>query len=63
MKIMDLKNYVYDKMCVYKESSDIDGEYIDIYKGFVQEAPCHILELEVRSVGAKRKGIVDIRVD
>lgn len=62
MKIMDLKNYIHDKVCIYRESIDIDGEYIDIYKGFVQETPTDILKLEVRSIGAKRKGIVDIRV-
>lgn len=63
MKIADLKKYIYDKVCIYRENSNADGEYIDIYKGFVQEAPLHILELEVRSIGAKRKRIVDIRVD
>lgn len=63
MQIMELKNYVHDKVCVYRENPDIDGEYIDIYKGFIQKALLDILELEVRSIGAKRKGIVDIRVN
>lgn len=62
MKIKDLKNYVHDKVCIYKENISV-GEYIDIYKGFIQEIPAYMLDREVRSIGAKRKGIVDIRVD
>lgn len=63
MKIKDLDKYVHDKVCIYKENIDVDGEYVDIYKGFIQEIPSHISDMEVRSIGAKRKGIVDIRVE
>ena len=63
MKIKDLKDYVHDKVCIYKENISVDGEYIDIYKGFIQEIPAYMLDREVRSIGAKRKGIVDIRVE
>lgn len=64
VKISDLKNYIHDKVCVYRENNmTIGGDYVDIYKGFIQEAPFHILDMEVRNIGAKRKGIVDIRVE
>lgn len=63
MKIIDLKNYIHDKVCIYRENPDIDGEYIDIYKGFIQDAPSNISDLEVKSIGAKKKGIVDIGSD
>lgn len=63
MRIGDLKNYIFDEVVVYRENPEIDGEYIDIYKGFICTSPALILNLEVRNIGAKRKGILDIRVE
>lgn len=63
MKIADLKKYVHDKVCLYREDANSEGEYVDIYKGFIQEVPLYMLEYEVMSIGAKKKGIVDIRVE
>ena len=63
MRVGDLKNYIFDEVVLYRENPKVDGEYIDIYKGFICASPISILNLEVRTIGAKRKGVVDIRVE
>ena len=62
MRVGDLKNYIFDEVILYRENPEVDREYIDIYKGFICTSPTSILNLEVRTIGAKRKGVVDIRV-
>ena len=62
MRVGDLKNYIFDEVILYRENPEVDGEYIDIHKGFICTSPTSILNLEVRTIGAKRKGVVDIRV-
>ena len=61
-RVGDLKNYIFDEVVLYRENSEVDGEYIDIHKGFICTSPISILNLEVRTIGAGRKGVVDIRV-
>ncbi len=61
MKVRDLKDYIWDKVVLYK--SETDG-FVNVYKGYIDnDTPKTILDLEVSNIGAKRKGIVDIRVD
>ena len=62
MRVGDFKNYIFDEIILYRENPKVDGEYIDIHKGFICTSPTSILNLEVRTIGAKRKGVVDIRV-
>ena len=62
MLVGDLKNYIFDEVVLYRVTSEVDGEYIDIHKGFICTSPISMLKLEVRTIGAKRKGVVDIRV-
>ena len=62
MLVGDLKNYIFDKVVLYRENPEVDGEYIDIYKGFICISPISILNLKVKTIGAKRKGVIDIRV-
>ena len=62
MRVGDLKNYIFDEVVLYRENPKVDGEYVDIHKGFICTSPTSILNLEVRTIGAKRKGVVDIRV-
>ena len=62
MLVGDLKNYIFDEVILYRENPEVDGEYIDIHKGFICTSAISILNLEVRTIGAKRKGVVDIRV-
>ena len=62
MRVGDLKNYIFDEVVLYRENQEVDGEYVDIHKGFICTSPISILNLEVRTIGAKRKGVVDIRV-
>ena len=67
MKIRDLAPYIYEKSYVYYEKTSPEDylaiEYIDVFVGFLKDAPNEILEKEVASIGAKRKGILDIRVN
>jgi len=61
MKVQDLKNYIWDKVFLYKSEAD---DFVDIYKGYIDNnTPELVLDLEVRSIGARRKGIVDIMVE
>jgi hypothetical protein len=62
MKVTDLKGYIHDKTYLYTPSdSDIDG-FKDLYKGDFKNIPQEYLQWEVRSIGAKRRGILDISV-
>ena len=63
MLVGDLKNYIFDEVGLYRENPEVDGEYIDIHKGFICTLPISILNFEVKAIGAKRKGVVDIRVE
>lgn len=63
MKVGDLKGYIFDEVVLYRENPEVDGEYVDINKGFICTFPISVLNLKVRTIGAKRKGIVDIRVE
>lgn len=61
MKVRDLRDYIYDKVVLYKSEED---DFVDVYKGYINnEMPENVLDLEIKSIGAKRKGIVDIRVE
>jgi len=64
MKIIDLENHVYDKIVIYRDNHKSDeGEFIDLYKGDFKKIPSEMLDLQVRIISAKRKGILDIQVD
>lgn len=61
MKVRDLTDYILDKAVLYKSEAD---NFVDVYKGYIDnDTPQIVLDLEVRSIGAKRRGIVDIRVE
>lgn len=62
MTVRDLKTYVFDKVSIYSESHTINGDFVDLYKGTIQEAPDSILDLEVELIGARRKNIIDIEI-
>ena len=62
MEIKDLRNYIYDKVVVYTEDPTGLNEWLDLYKGYLSNAPMEILNLQVKSIGGKKAGIVDIRV-
>ena len=58
MKVSDLKPHVFDNVTIYEEQ---EGDYHDLYKGILGDAPNHILELEVGIIGASGN-VVDIEV-
>lgn len=62
MDINDLRNYIYDKVVVYTEDPTGLNEWLDLYKGYLFNAPVKILNLQVKSIGGKKTGVVDIRV-
>lgn len=62
MDINDLRNYIYDKVVVYTEDPTGLNEWLDLYKGYLSNAPMKILNLQVKSIGGKKAGVVDIKV-
>ena len=60
MKISELIYFVYDKVFIYKEKGE--GEFINLYIGGPPQVPKEFLEMEIKTIGAKRKGILDIQV-
>lgn len=60
MKLKEYMPVIFDKVCIYKEMEI--GEYIDIYKGEPSNIPKKLLDMEVGSIGAKSRGILDIRI-
>lgn len=59
MKIKDLINVIFDKVIIYKANN---GDFEDIYKGNMNDIPLIVLEMKVRSIGAKKEGVLDIQV-
>ena len=62
MKVKDLIGYAFDKIIIYKEVGECMGDYIDLYKGRIDRCTQELLEMEVKTIGAKKTGILDIRV-
>lgn len=61
MKVRGLKDYIWDKVVLYKSETN---DFVDVYKGYINnDMPKDVLDLEIKSIDAKRKGIVDIRVE
>lgn len=60
MKIEDLYPAYIDKIIVYEEVGD--GEYRDLYKGTITDAPDNIKTMKIKTIMAKKKDVLDIRV-
>ena len=60
MTIGDLYPAYIDKIIVYVENGD--GEYRDLYKGTIKDAPDNIKTMTIRTIIAKRKDVLDIHV-
>ncbi len=60
VKIKDLISLIFDDVIIYKQVND--GEYEDVYKGNRNTIPPYLLEMDVRIIGAAKKGVVDIQV-
>lgn len=59
MKVKELTSLIFEKVTIYKANGE---NFEDIYKGNTNGIPSNILELEVRIIGASRKGVIDIQV-
>ena len=60
MKLKEYLPVIFDKVVIYKELEICD--FIDLYKGERSNIPEKILDMEVRSIGAKSKNTLDILV-
>ena len=60
MKVAELEHIVFDKVALYED--DGNGGYSDLYDGEIADIPVELLCSDIRSIGAKRKGILDIRI-
>lgn len=56
-----LKIIVLENVCIYYKTDD--GEFKDIYKGRDENVPEDLLDAEVMIVSAKKKGVLDIRLN
>lgn len=57
---MKRRTVLFDKVCLYKEIGDC--EFKDLWIGYVNDIPHQYLDCKIGSVGAKRKGIIEIRI-
>jgi hypothetical protein len=62
MKVKDLQGHIYDKLFLYTQSDSSWDDFKDLYKGDSENIPREYLDWEVRCIGAKRKGILDISI-
>lgn len=62
MKIKEISGLIPDKIIVYKQVSE-NFAFIDLYKGHSVGIPNDVADLEIRTIGASKKGIVDILVN
>lgn len=59
MKVRYLVAFIFDNVSICKRNKD---GFDTLYEGIYSEIPNEFLDMEVRIIGAKRKGIVDIEV-
>lgn len=59
LKVKDIKEFILDKIIIYKGKND---EFENIYKGDISNISSDVLEMRIRSIGAAKKGVVDIQV-
>ena len=60
MLLKDIRNLVMDNVVIYRGIGD--GEFEDLYRGKPETIPEELLRQEVRTIGGKRKGVIDIKV-
>lgn len=62
MKIREISGLIPDIIIVYKQVSE-NLIFNDLYKGYSAGISNDIADLEIRTIGATKKGIVDILVN
>lgn len=62
MKVKDIVKLIPDKIVIYKKVSD-DRVFEDLYRGDSSSIPTNVADMEIESIGAARKGVVDIKVN
>ena len=58
-----MTDYIFDKAVLYTQNKDNTNEYIDLFKGNIRECKQELLQMEVKSIGVKRVGVLDIRIE
>lgn len=59
MKLQEIECIIYDDVCLYRKNID---DFKDLWQGKAQDIPKEFLDFTVESVGAKRRGILDIEL-
>ena len=62
MTVRELISCCYDTIVIYTSCDDEMLDFKDLYKGDKDNIPSDLLDLTVRTYGAKRKGVIDISV-
>ena len=60
MILKDLLPHIVDNVCIYIQLEN--GEFEDLFIGKLDYAPSQLLGKNVRLIGAKRKGVLDIQI-
>lgn len=60
MTVADIQKFTVDRVCLYREKADFDFE--DVFKGRALDIPKELLNMQIESVNAARKGLLDIRI-
>lgn len=63
MIVKKMTDYIFDKAVLYTQNKDNTNEYIDLFKGNIRECKQELLQMEVKSIGVKRVGVLDIRIE
>lgn len=61
LKVKEIAKLIPDKIILYKQVSD-NMDFINLYKGDSSGIPDNIADMEIRTIGSAKKGIVDIQV-
>lgn len=60
MNVKDLTSVLFDDVILYKH---VGEDFEDIYKGKLTNVSKELLNMKVGTIGAMKKGVIDIRVE
>lgn len=61
LTLNDLKKYIFDEVVIYTNPRNT-CHFVNLYIGYLEDAPRDILSLPVGTIGANTKDMLDIRV-
>lgn len=62
MIIKELIGIYCGNIIIYTKDNKSDMDYIDLYKGSIEDTPEYLLQKEIYCFGAIRKGVIDVSI-